>query len=460
VAPRGLTAALPDHLTPGRLPSERSGSARPTPPVAFILKGYPRLSETFIAQEIRALEALGLDLRIVSLRHPTDRTTHPVHREIRAPVLYLPEYLYQEPFRCLSGWLFARRLPGWRAALGAWWRDLLRDPSPNRVRRFGQALVLARELGSDIAHLHAHFLHTPASVTRYAALLRGLPWTVSAHAKDIWTTPDWEKREKLHSCRWLVTCTATGASHLAALAPPGRVSLVYHGIDLARFPASVARQGPHQGPPGDGSDPGRPVTILSVGRAVPKKGYDDLLAALALLPAGLHWRFVHIGGGALLPELRRQAEQLGLSDRIDWRGAKPQEAVLASYREADIFVLASRIAADGDRDGLPNVLMEAQSQGLACLATTTSGIGELIEDDVTGRLVTPQDPAALAAALAQLIAEPERRDALGGAGEQRVRRDFAMEPGIAHLAAKFAGAAPVAHEAGAPTAAAAQAAAG
>ena len=435
MAPRGLTTALPDPLTPVRASSAAPRpSGRPARPIAFILKGYPRLSETFIAQEIRGLEALGLDLRIISLRHPTDRTTHPVHREIRAPILYLPEYLYQEPLRCLAGWRAARRLPGWRAALAAWWRDLLRDPSPNRVRRFGQALVLARELGPEIAHLHAHFLHTPASVTRYAALLRGLPWTVSAHAKDIWTTPDREKREKLASCRWLVTCTATGAAHLAALAPAGRVGLVYHGIDLARFPAPA----PRQGPPRDGSDPERPVTILSVGRAVPKKGYDDLLAALALLPAALHWRFVHIGGGALLPELRRQAERLGLASRIDWRGAKPQEMVLAAYREADIFVLASRIAADGDRDGLPNVLMEAQSQGVACLATTTSGIGELIEDGVTGRLVAPQDPAALAAALAQLIAEPACRQALGAAGGERVRRDFAMEPGIVHLADKFA----------------------
>jgi glycosyltransferase involved in cell wall biosynthesis len=421
VAPRGLTGALPD---------------RRTRPIAFILKGYPRLSETFIAQEIRALEALGLDIRIVSLRQPTDRAVHPIHREIRAPLLYLPEYLHREPLRCLRGWLFARRLPGYRAARRAWWRDLRRDPSANRVRRFGQALVLAREMDSAIGHLHAHFLHTPASVARYAALLRGLPWTVSAHAKDIWTTPEWEKREKLQSCRWLVTCTATGEAHLAGLAPNGRVTLAYHGLDLQRFPAATT--GAPDAGPRDGSDPARPVLILSVGRAVAKKGYDDLLAALALLPAALHWRFIHIGGGALLDALRRQAEALGLAGRIEWRGAKPQETVLQAYREADLFVLASRIAADGDRDGLPNVLMEAQSQGIACLATTASGIRELIEDGVTGWLVPPQAPAELAAALAALIAAPPRRAALGAAGEQRVRRDFAMQPGIALLAAKFA----------------------
>src|SRR5258708_1383488 len=149
--------------------------------VAFVLKGYPRLSETFIAQEIHALEAAGLDIRIVSLRHPTDSKRHAIHGEIRAPILYLPEYLYQEALRVWRGCRAALRLPGFAAAWRAFLRDLVRDPTPNRVRRFGQAAVLAHELPAGVGALHAHFLHTPASVTRYAALMRQLPWTVSAH---------------------------------------------------------------------------------------------------------------------------------------------------------------------------------------------------------------------------------------------------------------------------------------
>ncbi len=204
--------------------------------VAFVLKGYPRLSETFIAQEILALERRGLDILIVSLRHPTDSRTHPVHAEIRAPVLYLPEYLHREPMRVMRAWLRIRRRPEYRDARKLWLRDLARDFTANRIRRFGQALVLASELPEDVGRLHAHFLHTPSSVTRYAAVLRGLPWTGSAHAKDIWTTPEWDLREKLASCAWLVTCTATNCEHLSALAPQGRVELVYHGLDLRRFP--------------------------------------------------------------------------------------------------------------------------------------------------------------------------------------------------------------------------------
>jgi glycosyltransferase involved in cell wall biosynthesis len=275
--------------------------ARPLPPptadvigpLAFVLKGYPRLSETFIAQEIHALEQRGARIRLFSLRRPTDGAIHPIHGEIRAPVSYLPEYLHWEPLRVLVAWRRVRKYPGYRPAFAAWLRDLRRDRTRSRLRRFGQAIVLAHDLPRDVQWLHAHFLHTPASVTMYAALMVGLPWSVSAHAKDIWTLPEWEKREKLIDCRWLVTCTRFGAEHLAAIAPaPSKVQMIYHGLDLARFPPPPPAMRER-----DGSDPADPVRILSVGRAVEKKGYEVLLQALAMLPATLSWRFVHIGGG-------------------------------------------------------------------------------------------------------------------------------------------------------------------
>ncbi len=401
--------------------------------VAVILKGYPRLSETFIAQEIRELERLGLDLRIVSLRHPTDRHRHPVHREITAPVRYLPEYLLREPRRVLRGLSVARGLIGFASARAAWLRDLRRDPTRNRIRRFGQACVLAAELDPDIAHLHAHFLHTPASVARYAALMRGLPWSCSAHAKDIWTTPDWEIAEKLAELDWAVTCTAAGRERLQALAPTrDRVGLVYHGIDLERFPAPAGTR-----PARDGSAAGDPVTILSVGRAVAKKGYEDLLDALAALPPGLSWRLRHVGGGQLIARLKDRAARRGIADRIDWLGAQPQETVLSEMRRADLFALASKVADDGDRDGLPNVLLEAQSQGLVVLATEVSAIPELVIDQETGILVPPGDVRALAGALTRLIVDPFLRERLGQAGMTRVRASFSLAANIEGIAGRF-----------------------
>ena len=191
------------------------------------------------------------------------------------------------------------------------------------------------------------------------------------------------------------------------------------------------------------------MVLLSVGRAVPKKGYDDLLAALALLPADLAWRFVHIGGGGLAAELRSRAESLGLAPRIEWRGALPQPEVLAAYRRADLFVLAAKVAGDGDRDGLPNVLMEAQSQRLACVATEVSGIPELIEDGATGLLVAAGRPAGAGPRARRLIGDPgtargarRRRRA---AGPQRLcdecrdrsaRRRFGLEPRTAGVPAR------------------------
>lgn len=413
--------------------------------VGFVLKGYPRLSETFIAHEIRALERAGLDIRIISLRRPTDRAVHPVHREIRAPVLYLPEYLYREPRRVWRALRAARGLPGFRTAAAQFLHDFARDPTPNRVRRFGQAVVLAAELPTGVTRLHAHFLHTPASVARYAALMRALPWSVSAHAKDIWTAPAWEKREKMADCRWLAVCSAAARDHLAALATdPAKITLAYHGIDLDRFPppptARTAR---------DGRCADDPVVLLTVARAVEKKGLDLVLKALARLPADLHWRWVHVGGGPQAKAMRRLERRLGLEGRLHWCGALPQEQVIAAYREADLFVLGSRVARDGDRDGLPNVLMEAQSLGLAVVATRVSAVPELVEDGVTGLLVDPEDAAALSAALAALITDPARRRALGAAGCARVRERFEAGAALAPLLARFA--ADGAAEAPAPT---------
>jgi glycosyltransferase involved in cell wall biosynthesis len=262
-------------------------------------------------------------------------------------------------------------------------------------------------------------------VIRYAALLRGLSWSFSAHAKDIWTTPDWEKREKIADAAWGVTCTRDGHAELLRLADhPDTVSLVHHGLDLSRFPA------PPERPARDGLDGADPVRFVSVGRAVEKKGLDDLLAALALLPQDLQWRLTHVGGGERLIALKAQAEKLGLTERIVWAGPKPQGEVIAALREADLFVLPSKQAADGDRDGLPNVVMEAASQALAIVATDFAGIPEFVREGIEGLLVAPGDVPALAATLQTLSRAPERRAALGAAAHARLVSGFSAQAGL------------------------------
>ncbi|WP_246160612.1 glycosyltransferase family 4 protein [Aureimonas fodinaquatilis] len=406
---------------------------RGKPRIAVIVKGYPRLSETFIAQEILGLEQAGFTLEIWSLRHPTDSAKHPLNHQIQAAVNYLPEYLYQAPLRVAKGLFAAMRRPGFGRFCALAWRDLRRDPTPNRMRRIGQALVLARELNPQIAQLYVHFLHTPASVARYAAILRGNRFGFSAHAKDIWTTQDWEKREKIADAAWGVTCTRQGYDELRRLTPPDapdRIRLVYHGLDLSRFP-----EPPVRATSTDGNQPKSPVRIVTVGRMVAKKGFSDLLQALAMLPEHLAWQMVHIGSGELKQSLQQEAEALGLSDRVEWRGAMAQSGVIAALRDADIFALACREGDGGDRDGLPNVLMEAATQELALLSTAYAGVPELINDGENGLLVSPADPAAFALALERLIRNPALRRSLGQNAHARVRNDFEFQSGITTISA-------------------------
>ena len=403
-------------------------------PLAVVVKGWPRLSETFIAQELVALEEAGLNFEIWSLRHPTDKKTHPLHDRLQASVRYLPEYLRDEPFRVLRGLLSAVRRPGFGAAWRMIRADYARDRTPNRLRRFGQACVMARELPGDTRALYAHFLHTPSSVARYAAIIRGLPWSFSAHAKDIWTSPEWELREKLSpesfGAAFGATCTGFGAEHLQNLADtPARVDLVYHGLDLARFPAPPER--PLR-------ETNAPLALMSVGRLVEKKGFDRLIDALALLPGDLDWHFTHIGGGELRDAMQQRAQDRGVANRITWKGAQDQPEVIAAMRAADLFVLPSRVAGDGDRDGLPNVLMEAASQKLPILSTPVSAIPEFIDTGVHG-ILTDDAPESIAQAISGFAADPALGPALAGAAYERLVHDFGMDPGIARLVQRLRG---------------------
>ena len=430
--------------------------------VAIVVLDYPRLSETFIAQEILALEQRGLNAIIVALRRPPGNLISEITGQIRAPVLHLPKFPHKEPLRVLRAWWLARRRPAYSRARRMFWRDFLRDPGPDRVLRFLQGLVLSNELPPHIGHLHAQFLYYPASVVRYVSLLRGLPWSCAAHAIDIWTLPEWEKREKLAECRWAVTCTQINGKHLMGLTDPEKVRVIYHGIDFDRFPPppergaksaeppppecgaknaepppSEARATEHEPPAPDGSRADAPVVILSVGRVVEKKGYAHLLQALRGLPMEVNWRFVHIGAGILRESMMRRAKALGLEERVNWLGPQLPEVVFQHYRSAHLFALSCRVAANGDRDGLPNVLLEAQSQALPVVSTTVSAIPELIEHGQGGLLCAPGDTDALGGALLRLIRDPALRKRMGRAGEKRVREHFSSKPGIDVLAECF-----------------------
>jgi glycosyltransferase involved in cell wall biosynthesis len=401
----------------------------PEPRVCVVNAGWPRVSTTFIAQELVGLEREGLGLWLATYGR-SDTVRHALDRELRAPVHRLPKRP-RLSIRFLSAWLRARRLPGYARAR-AFLDEELADGSRKRaLRAFARGLVLANEMPDDVGMIYAHFIDRPTSIAIYAGLVRGVPVAASAHAKDIWTTPDSAKRRTIRRLDWITTCTGPGADHLSGLTDePDKVHLIRHGLSFDRFP-----EDPPARPRRDGSSADDPVRLLSVGRAVEKKGFDVLLDALAQLPRELAWEWHHVGQGRILDRLKARADELGLGGRIVWHGAREQGFVIERYRDCDLFVLPSREGGDGDRDGLPNVLMEAQSQALACLSTDFSAIPELIVDGETGLLVPPGDMPALRDALERLIRSPEERQRLGTAGYRRVRSHFQAESGIREIAA-------------------------
>lgn len=398
------------------------------PVVCVVVKAWPLVSTTFIAQELVGLEREGLKLWVAATL-PGDKVRHKLHEQLRAPVHYLANGAASLP-RLLRAWRRLRGTDGYARAKQLLREDRRHGNSPKRLLAFAGATLLAAEMPEEVRIIYAHFLNSGMNVARYAAAMRDLPVAVSAHARDIWVSPEWNKRAKLAQAEWCATCTRDGFEHLRTLADdPAKVHLIYHGLLLDRFPADAPER-----PARDGSDPANPVRLLSVGRAVEKKGFDVLLDALGRLPKSLHWRWTHVGSGPIIDELKARARDSGIEDRVEWLGMQSQAQVIELYRTSDLFVLPSREGADGDRDGMPNVLMEAQSQGLCCLSTRFSAIPELIVDGETGALVPPGEAEPLRNALERLIAAPAQRERLGMAGYDRVRSQFKAEAGIHQLA--------------------------
>jgi glycosyltransferase involved in cell wall biosynthesis len=395
--------------------------------VCVVVKGWPLISTTFIAQELVGLEREGLSLWLAAVQRG-DKMRHKLHDQLKAPVHYLggSDMLG----RLVRAWRNLHRTQRYARARALLSYDLRHGTKLNRLLAFARAMLLAAEMPKETRIIYAHFLNSGLNVGRYAAALSGLPVAASAHARDIWVSAEWNKRAKLQQIIWCATCTMDGWEHLKSLADdPAKIHLIRHGLSFERFPTD-----PPERPPRDGSDATNPVRLFSVGRAVEKKGFDVMIGALASLPKDLNWRWTHVGGGPIIGELKGLARTAGIADRVDWEGVQTQAEVIALYRSSDLFVLPSREGSDGDRDGLPNVLMEAQSQALACLSTRFSAIPELIVDGETGVLVPPGDAPSLASAIERLIRSPEDRERFGMAGYRRVREQFEAEAGIHELA--------------------------
>ncbi|TMQ60959.1 MAG: glycosyltransferase [Candidatus Eisenbacteria bacterium] len=388
--------------------------------LAYVAKMFPRISETFVLNEIRALRCEGVPFRIYSILPPSrDRRIHPEAESLAAETEILP----QASWRGLPEFFAATRrcfraAPLETAAEAA--RALLR-PTPRSFRTLFRAVVLAERLRRDeISHIHAAWAHTPASVAEIASRLTRIPWSMAAHAKDIHTSDELSLARKMSSARFTIACTRHHRDLLERIAarqssrfPPGQVHLAYHGVDTDYFSPAPADEEAGDGIGRRGENTDTPA-ILFVGRLVLKKGPELLVDAAALLrKRGLPFTIEMVGDGPLRAPLERYIRDLGLEDVVFLRGLFVREEIRDVMRRATCFALPCRVTSHGDRDGIPNSLGEAMASGLAVVSTRLPSIQELVEDGETGLLVPPEDPAALAEALARLLGDPVERRRLG-----------------------------------------------
>jgi len=378
------------------------------PELGYVIRMFPQVSETFVANEILSLERLGVPLRIFSLRRPVERVTHECVRQIQTPVTYLPDPLNRHISDLITAqFAIARAEPGrYRAAVQHVASTSIRDRSVEPWKRLLQAGFLAVLLRqSDVQRLHAHFAHGSTYVAMLASKLTGLPFSFSAHARDIYSNDSPRLlEEKIVAADFVATCTRANQQYLRDLSPTERdkINVVYHGVDLEKFSFAAAPSAGEATP-----------LILSVGRLVEKKGFGDLLKACRLLKQrGLAFRCVIVGDGPLRPSLERRVTALGLGDVVSLPGACSQEELIEHYRQAMVFALPCKVLENGDRDGIPNVLVEAMATGVAVVSTGVSGIPELIDNGDTGLLVPPGNTTELAAAIELLLSDRDLRERL------------------------------------------------
>jgi glycosyltransferase involved in cell wall biosynthesis len=421
--------------------------------VTYLVRSWPRLSQTFVVEEVLALERLGVRLRIVSLTRSGERVVQPQVAKVRADVQFLDgprpvaarlrdhaRLAGTAPARYLATAAFAVRHRGYAdgyataSALACWDHAVRLAAQERRTRRRPD-------------HLHAHFAHDPALVGLLLHRLTGVGFTFTAHARDLYQTPADGLVAKAEAARAVVTCCEANAAYLDRVLPArlrARTQVLRHGLDVSRFvpaPRDDSAAPELAAVPDDPAVPAeRPARLVSVGRLVAKKGFDDLLRACALLAAqGRNVCLRVVGDGPLRDDLLALARELGIADRLELAGECDSDGVLRALHAADVFALTPCVPDDGDRDGIPNVLVEAMACGLPVVATRAGGVAEVVRSGENGLLAEPRDPAAVAACLARLLDDPGLGARLGAAARRTVEDELDSTAAAQRLTELFAG---------------------
>lgn len=417
----------------------------PKKKIAYLLKMFPRFSETFILNEILELERQDVALSLISLKRPKESFRQASVAQVKSRVTYVPEPIAVRPF------MFIRNLktlwPVLKANLELYKKDpkryrkafivCLRSKTPKASKRFLAAAYIANILlETGVHHLHAHFANDPATVAQFVHLLTGIPYSFTAHAKDIYLSKENLLAHKIQTAEFVVTCTDYNQRYLCNISRNNTpIYTIHHGIDWNLF--SKQEKKPCHAQKGH-SPSRRPPIVLSVGRLVEKKGFDCLIQACNFLDT---WRIDFqceiIGEGPLKSYLEELIRLLSLQPRVHITNFIPQEKLIHKYAQASVFALPSQISENGDRDGIPNVLLEAMAMGVPVVATNVSGITEVVDPLKNGFSVPPQDPFALATSLREILSQPAKYQILADRANETVRRDFDLSLNVSRLVNLF-----------------------
>ncbi|MBP0005704.1 MAG: glycosyltransferase [Cyanobacteria bacterium SBC] len=403
------------------------------PVVGYLLKTFPKLSETFVLNEILELERQGIRLHLFSLRQPRDRRVHPAVDRVRSPITYIPSLLPEFSIVNRNALVeahveLAQRDTQRYLDVLHFHLDRSEDKTINEFLQAGYLALKLEQLG--IAHLHVHFANIPAATAELAKQWCRVPYSITAHAKDIYLTDPATLNRRVADAEFLLTCTDYNRQFLENISTHRTpIYLAYHGIDLSLFRPSLSdsiqatstTRDPHSEIP----------LILSVGRFCAKKGFSYLLGACHLLKQqGLRFRCAIVGYGPLQHDLEQSIERWNLEDVVQLIGPRTQNELLELYRQADIFALPCQITEDGDRDGIPNVLLEAMAMEIPVVTTDISGISELIHSMKNGILVPQKNVENLTEELRKLILDREFRIQIGRRGGQTIQQNFLLENNV------------------------------
>ena len=390
------------------------------------------------------MEKIGVAIQIFALTNPWEKVVQIQVDQVQAPVHYLEEATQARPLTKVLrenfevaklhfiGYIRALFYIGTHNGIDKGYT------ASNRWECFLQAIHLIhvlnleeRRTGKKIDHLHAHFAHDPALIAYLVNCIIGLPFSFTAHARDLYQVPEDTLTDRIHRASAVITCCGANIEYLNQVAPlqKSKFSLIYHGVNLKDFqPVTDANT----------STPTEIPIILSVGRLVEKKGFQDLLQALLLVKErGQQFRCTIYGDGPLSQQLKEWIEKHGMSEDVMLMGDRTQQELISIFQSANLFALTPVQTDDGDRDGIPNVLVEAMAVGLPVVTTAVAGIPELVDNDHNGLLFQQHDVKGISSGILELLRDAEKRRQLGAAASKKVTEQFDIALAANRLKALF-----------------------